>query len=173
MDALAGCTRVYEDHASGSSTDRPELRDLLAAVRSGDTIRVYSMDRLARSLTDLLALVQEFNAKGCTVVFVREAQTFKPEGADPMSRLMLGVLGAVAEFERAIIRERQAAGIAKAKAQGVYKGRAPVLVGAKAAEARQLLLEGIAKAEVARRVGVARSVLYEWLKTDDAVSAAA
>ncbi|CAB0732843.1 recombinase family protein [Corynebacterium diphtheriae] len=85
-----------------------------------------SMDRCARSLSDLYGIVDGLVGRGVSVVFLKEVQTYS-KGSSPVSRLMLGLLGSVAEFERAIIRERQAEGIAQAKARGVYKGRAPVL----------------------------------------------
>lgn len=120
------------------------------------------MDRLARSLVDLHTIVEDLVSRGVSVRFLREGQTYSAK-ADPIAKLMLGLIGSVAEFERAIIRERQAEGIAKAKARGVYKGRAKVLNEEQIAQARTWVGEGIPKAEVARRLGIGRTTLYKYL----------
>ena len=117
--------KVFTDKASGGSTNRPELDKLREHVREGDTIHVHSIDRLARNLNDLRQLIDEWRTNGIGVRFHKEGLTFNPDSeATPMDNLLLSMLGAVAEFERAIIRERQAEGIAKAKAEGKYKGGA-------------------------------------------------
>ncbi|PKZ40777.1 hypothetical protein CYJ76_11250 [Kytococcus schroeteri] len=107
-DAVGEPDRWFEDRCSGGSTNRPGLDALLAHVREGDEIAVTSMDRLARSVPDLYGLVDGLTARGVSVRFLKEGQTFEPGGASSMNRLLLGVLGAVAEFERSLIRERQA-----------------------------------------------------------------
>ena len=126
---LSGCgitfDKVYEDKASGGSTKRPELAKLMDYAREGDTIHVHSIDRLARSLDDLRKLVTDWNNKGITVRFHKEGLNFSADDNTPIAELMLNMLGAVAQFERAIIRERQAEGIAKAVLKGKYKGRNP------------------------------------------------
>ncbi|WP_426778806.1 recombinase family protein [Pseudomonas aeruginosa] len=114
--------KVFTDKVSGATTDRPELQNMLEYVREGDVIHVHSIDRLARSLVDLLALVQSLTAKGVHVRFNKENLLFTGE-SNPTQSLMLSIMGSVAEFERAMIRERQREGIAKAKEKGVYKGR--------------------------------------------------
>ena len=114
--------QTFTDKVSGSTVDRPELAQMLRSVRSGDTLHVHSIDRLARSLSDLLALVKDLTAKGVAVKFHKENLLFAGE-ADPMQELMLSLLGSVAQFERSMIRERQREGIAKAKEAGKYKGR--------------------------------------------------
>ena len=96
-------------------------------LRAGDQLIVVSMDRLARSLVDLHRLVDELTERGVSVKFLKEGQTYSLDST-PIAKLMLGLLGSVAEFERAIIRERQAEGIAKAKARGVYKFCQPVIL---------------------------------------------
>ena len=106
--------RTFVDRASGGDTQRPELEALLQFVRHGDTVVVHSMDRLARNLSDLLHLVQSLTARGVAVEFLKEHLSFTGEDA-PMATLMLSVMGAVAEFERTLIRERQREGIALAK----------------------------------------------------------
>lgn len=154
--------RVFTDTVSGSSTQRPGLDGALNYVRAGDQLIVVSMDRLARSLIDLHRLVDELTERGVSVKFLKEGQTYSLDSS-PVAKLMLGLLGSVAEFERAIIRERQAEGIAKAKARGVYKGRAKVLNEEQIAQAREWVGAGIPKAEVARRFGIGRTTLYKYL----------
>lgn len=126
---LSGCgitfDKVFEDKASGGSTNRPELAKLMDYAREGDNIHVHSIDRLARSLDDLRKLVTGWNKKGITVRFHKEGLHFTADDTTPIAELMLNMLGAVAQFERSIIRERQAEGIAKAVSKGKYKGRSP------------------------------------------------
>ncbi len=109
--------RVYTDHASGKDTERPQLEALLSFVRDGDTLVVHSMDRLARNLDDLRRLVQGLTRRGVRVEFIKENLTFTGEDS-PMATLLLSVMGAFAEFERALIRERQREGIALAQGRG-------------------------------------------------------
>lgn len=134
-------------------------------VREGDTLVVASMDRLARSVPDLYAIVEELNGKGVAVRFLKEGQLYDAH-SDATSQLMLGVLGVVAQFERALIRERQAEGIARAKARGVYD-RAPAMSKDEIQQARDLIALGVPKAEVARRLDVSRSTLYKYVVTPD------
>src|SRR5699024_10842778 len=154
--------RIFTDTASGSSTHRPGLDGALNYLRPGDQLIVTSMDRLARSLIDLHRLVGDLTAHDVSVKFIKEGQTYSLNST-PLAKLMLGLLGSVAEFERAIIRERQAEGIARAKERGVYKGRAKVLTDEQLAHAREWVGEGVPKAEVARRLGIARTTLYSYL----------
>lgn len=113
--------KVFEDKASGKSTDRPALQDMLGYVREGDTLHVHSIDRLGRSLIDLKTVVTELNARGVAVHFHKENLKFEAGTQNPMQTLMFDMLGAFAEFERSMIKERQREGIEKAKAKGVYK----------------------------------------------------
>ena len=154
--------RIFTDTVSGSSTQRPGLDGALNYVRAGDQLIVVSMDRLARSLIDLHRLVDELAERGVSVKFLKEGQTYSLDSS-PVAKLMLGLLGSVAEFERSIIRERQAEGIAKAKARGVYKGRAKVLNEEQVVQAREWVSEGVPKTEVARRFGIGRTTLYKYL----------
>ena len=154
--------RIFTDTASGSSTHRPGLDGALNYLRPGDQLIVTSMDRLARSLIDLHRLVGDLTARDVSVKFIKEGQTYSLNST-PLAKLMLGLLGSVAEFERAIIRERQAEGIARAKERGVYKGRAKVLTDEQLAQARVWVGEGVPKAEVARRLGIGRTTLYSYL----------
>ena len=151
--------KTFTDHASGKSTDRPELARALDYVREGDTLVVHSMDRLARNLEDLRRVVRELTAKGVAVEFVTERLTFTGDDS-PMSTLLLSMLGAVAEFERSMIRERQLEGIAIAKTKGVYKGRKPALTDDQAAELTRRLKAGEPVAALAREYGVSRQTVY-------------
>ena len=114
--------RVFTDYASGKDVHRPQLEQLLAFVRPGDTVVVHSLDRLARNLEDLRQMVSRWTHQGVRVEFLHEQLTFTGEGS-PMAQLMRSVMGAFAEFERALLRERQREGIALAKQRGVYRGR--------------------------------------------------
>lgn len=158
-EALVGADRVFEDNVSGKSADRPQLSEMVKYVRQGDTVRVASMDRLARNLDDLRRLVRDLTAKGVRVEFVKEGLTFTGEDT-PMATLLLSVMGAFAEFERSLIRERQAEGIAVAKAKGIYKGRSRALSDEQVAEATGRIAAGVPKAQVARDLGISRQTLY-------------
>jgi len=155
--------RVFTDKASGKDTKRPELERALAFVREGDTLVVHSMDRLARNLDDLRRLVQQLTKRGVGVSFVKESLTFTGEES-PMANLMLSVMGAFAEFERALIKERQREGIALAKQRGAYRGRKQALSAAQAAELRRRADAGEPKAAIARAFGISRETLYQYLK---------
>ena len=147
---------VFEDQCSGGSTDRPKLKEMLRFVRKGDTVHVHSIDRLARSLKDLLDLIEVLTERGVTVSFRKEGLKFTGE-KDPFQKLQLQMLGAVAEFERALIRERQREGIDKAKSAGKYRGRKPS-VSREAVAA--LLRQGVGPSEITRRLGVGRTTVH-------------
>ncbi len=161
-------TVTFTDKASGKNADRPQLQAMLAGNwPEGSTVVVHSMDRLARSLTDLLQLVEQLTGRGINVHFVKEAKTFRGgDSTDPMDMLMLSMLGAVAEYERTLIRERQREGIAKAKQRGVYKGRKRKLTDP--AQIQQIVAEATAlganKTHVAQRHGLSRQTLYKYLQ---------
>lgn len=121
------------------------------------------MDRLARSLDDLRRIVRDLTDRGVRVEFVKEGQTFTGEDS-PMANLLLSMLGAVAEFERALILERQREGIAIAKARGAYKGRRPSLSPPQAAELRARHAAGEPVAAIARDYGIARQTVYKYLR---------
>jgi DNA invertase Pin-like site-specific DNA recombinase len=158
--------RLFTDKASGKDTQRPELERLLAFVREGDTVVVHSMDRLARNLDDLRRLVQGLTQRGVRIEFVKESLTFTGEDS-PMANLMLSVMGAFAEFERALIRERQREGISLAKQRGAYRGRKKALSPERVAELRRRAAAGEQKAKLAREFGISRETLYQYLRTDD------
>ena len=158
---------VFEDKASGKDLKRPGWEAAEKYLRRGDVLLVHSMDRLARNLKDLLSTVESLNRKGVEVRFVRENLCFEPDAkANPMSRLMLSLLGAVAEFERALILERQREGVALAKERGAYKGRKRVLSGDQVEAIRSRLAGGVRLAQVAREMGVCRQTVYAYLKKD-------
>lgn len=155
--------RVFTDKASGKDTKRPELENLLGFVRSGDTVFVHSMDRLARNLDDLRRIVKLLTNRGVRIEFVKEHLTFTGEDS-PMASLMLSVMGAFAEFERALIKERQREGIALAKSKGSYKGRKKALSKEAMLKLRELIGAGVSKARVAREFGISRQTLYQYLQ---------
>ena len=162
---LAGLdlVKVFEDKASAKDQKRPQLVACLDYLREGDTLHVHSMDRLARNLDDLRQIVRELTARGVAVQFHKEALTFTGE-ASPMANLLLSMLGAVAEFERALIRERQAEGIAVAKARGAYTGRPPSLSPDQVAELRTRAAAGEKKAELARAFSISRETVYQYIR---------
>ncbi len=170
---------VFTDKCSGKDTKRPELERCLQYLRGGDTLYVHSIDRLARSLKDLQPIVEDLNRKdleavgeGVTVVFVRNGLTFSGSAkASPADRLLLQLLGAVAEFERELIRERQLEGIAKAKAAGRYKGRKSKLRAADLDALQDLQDGGTSIAELGRRYAVSRQTVYKLLARRAAAAA--
>jgi DNA invertase Pin-like site-specific DNA recombinase len=155
--------KTFTDKASGKDVHRPQLDALKAFAREGDTIIVHSMDRLARNLDDLRRLVQELTGRGIRVEFIKESLAFTGEDS-PMANLMLSVMGAFAEFERELIRERQLEGIALAKQRGAYQGRKKALSPKQAATLLQKVSEGHPKAKIAREYGISRETLYQYLK---------
>lgn len=118
-----GVERIFIDRLSGKNTDRPQLKEMMAFVRQGDTVVVESISRFARNTKDLLELVEQLTAKGVEFVSKKEAI----DTTTPTGKFMLTIFGAVAELEREYILQRQSEGIAIAKEQGVYKGRQPIV----------------------------------------------
>ncbi len=136
--------KIFTDKASGKDTNRPQLEAALSHVRSGDSLVVHSMDRLARNVEDMLRLVREMNDRGVSVEFIKENMSFTAGNDDPRSTLMFTMLSAFAQFERALIRERQREGIALAKAKGnVYRGRKPSLSPQQVSELRQQVTQPV------------------------------
>lgn len=154
--------KKFIDHASGKDTNRPQLQAALDYLRDGDVLVVHSMDRLARNISDLLHTVESLNRRGVVVEFVKEALTFTGDDS-PISRLMLTIMGGVAEFERAMIRERQLEGIAKAKEAGRYRGRQSTMTSAQVQAIRDRVAAGANKAALAREFGVTRQTIYNLL----------
>jgi DNA invertase Pin-like site-specific DNA recombinase len=154
--------RTFSDKASAKDRNRPAFQEMLAYVRDGDTLVVHSMDRLARNVVDLVQIVESLTHRGVHVEFVKERLTFTGEDS-PMSTLMLTVMAAFGQFERAILLERQREGIAMAKKRGAYKGRKRALDAAKVAELRARVGQGEKKAQVARDFKITRASLYNYL----------
>ena len=156
LEAL-GCEKVFSEQVS-SVAERARLAAALEYVREGDTLVVTKLDRLARSVAHLVEIVGELERKGAALKILDLGM----DTSTPTGRLMLTVIGAIAQFEREIMIERQREGIAAAKADGKYKGRAPT-ARRKADEIRKLAAEGIGKAEIARRLGVGERSIYRML----------
>jgi DNA invertase Pin-like site-specific DNA recombinase len=155
--------KLFTDKASGKDTQRPALDAMLSFAREGDTVVVHSMDRLARNLDDLRRLVQALTKRGIRIEFIKESLSFTGEDS-PMANLLLSVMGAFAEFERALIGERQREGIALAKQRGAYRGRKKALTADRATELRNRAAAGEQKATLAREFRISRETLYQYLK---------
>lgn len=153
-----GCTRIYKEQLSSVAAARPELEAMLDWVREGDEVVVTKVDRLARSVADLLNIIERIRAKGAAIYIGNLGRI----NGDPTGMLLLNVLGAIAQFERQMMLERQREGIAKAKSEGKYKGRAPT-ARAKAAQVRELAAQGVPKVEIARRLGLGERSVYRIL----------
>lgn len=155
--------KIFTDKASGKDTKRPQLDALLDFVREGDTVVVHSLDRLARNLDDLRRLVYQLTQRHISIKFLKENLVFTGEDS-PMSNLLLSVMGAFAEFERALIKERQMEGIALAKKRGAYKGRKPTLTSEQTQEIKKRIAQGEKKSSIAREFDISRETLYQYLK---------
>ena len=156
--------RTFTDKASGKDTNRPQLQELLQFVREGDEVFVHSMDRLARNLDDLRKIVKDLTSKGISITFVKEGLTFNSDEDSPMSNLLLSVMGAFAEFERSLIKERQREGIELAKKKGIYKGRSKSLSAEEIVLLNERVNAGINKSALAKEFGISRQTLYTYLQ---------
>lgn len=161
-----GVDKVFTDKASGKDTDRPALEALLEYVRESDTVVAHSMDRLARNLDDLRRLVKLLTGRGVRVEFIKENLVFTGEHS-PMANLLLSVMGAFAEFERALIKERQREGIALAKQRGAYRGRKQALSTEQITTLLKRATDGEPKTQLAREFGISRETLYQYLKRNE------
>ena len=155
--------RSFIDKVSGKSVDRPSLQEMLTYVRDGDTVIVHSMDRLARNVDDLRQIVKDLTAKQVKVKFIKEALEFTGEDS-PMSNLLLSVMGAFAEFERTLIKERQMEGIELAKKRGVYKGRKAALSDEQIILLKEQIALGNNKSDLAKELNISRETLYKYLR---------
>jgi DNA invertase Pin-like site-specific DNA recombinase len=154
--------KKFTDKVSGKDTNRPQLRAALEYLREGDVLVVHSMDRLARNLDDLRKIVSELTGRGVVVEFVREHLTFTGEDS-AMSKLLLSVMGAFAEFERALLKERQREGIAIAKQKGVYTGRKRSLTPEQVKALAVRIRKGEKRSALAREFGISRETLYQYI----------
>lgn len=162
--------RVFEEKISGATAERPQLQEMIAFVREGDTVYVASMDRLARSLKDLIEIVDELRKKGVGIVFLKENVRLSPTNqGNAMDTLILHVMGAIAEFERALIKSRQREGIELAKARGVYKGRKPTAASV-LEQIPGLKAQGVTQRMIAKRLGISESTVYRYLHAGTANS---
>lgn len=155
--------KCFTDKSSGKDTNRPQLKAMLNYVRDGDVVIVHSMDRLARNLDDLRKLVQRLTSERIKIEFIKENLIFTGEDA-PMSKLLLSVMGAFAEFERSLIRERQREGIALAKKKGLYKGRKPSLSKEQVKDLKTRVENGEKKSNIAKDFQISRETLYQYLR---------
>ena len=158
--------KIFTEKASGKSKDRPELTNCMNYAREGDTLYIYSMDRLARSLNDLQAIITELVTKGVIVQFIKEGRTYSKDSSDPLNGLLLGILGTFAEFERNIMLERQAEGIAHAKANGTKSGKPfgkQPLDLSRRAEATTLCNQGHNITTIASLMKLSRASIYKLL----------
>jgi DNA invertase Pin-like site-specific DNA recombinase len=156
----AGCTRIFSEQVSSVDAERPQLQAALQFLRDGDEFVCTKPDRLARSTTELLRIVEELAARGVRVRLL----SMNIDTSTATGKLLLTLMGAVASFEREIMLERQRAGIAKAKAEGKFKGRAPT-ARAKAAEVHRLVAAGCKPAEIMKLTNISRASFYRIAKS--------
>jgi DNA invertase Pin-like site-specific DNA recombinase len=152
LAALSGCDKLFQEKVSGAKDDRPQLKLMLEFVREGDSVVVTKLDRLARNTRHLLEIAEFLAAKTVTL----KIQNLGIDTGTPTGKLMLTMVGAIATFERELMLERQAEGIAIAKTKGKYKGRTPTAM-AKASEVQHLLSQNISKKKVAQKTGISLS----------------
>lgn len=162
LDGIA-TDRTFIDKASGKNIDRPQLEEMLQFAREGDTIIIHSMDRLARNLDDLRTLVRNLTSKGVDIQFCKEKLTFTNNDS-PMSQLLLSVMGAFAEFERSLLKERQREGIEIAKRKGKYRGRKRALDETQIKDLKARASAGEVRTNLAKEYGISRETLYSYLR---------
>ena len=156
----AGCEEIFSEQVSALG-QRDKLKEALRFVRRGDTLVVTKPDRLARSTTDLLRIVEDLDRRGVALIMLSMGGQ-RIDTRAPTGKLLVTMLAAIAEFERGLLLERQREGVAKARADGKYKGRQPT-ARARAAEVVKLADQGIQRAEIARRVGIGVASVYRTL----------
>lgn len=156
-----GCSKIFTDIASGAKSDRPGLEEALNYLREGDTLVVWKLDRLGRSLSHLLQIIETLSQRGIQFKSITDSAI---DTTTPSGQLMLSMIAALSEFERNLIRERTKEGLAVAKARGRKGGRRPVITDQKLKKAKQLIDKGLTVREAASAIGVGKSSLYEALK---------
>ena len=152
LNALSNCDKIFQEKISGAKDDRPQLQLMLEFVREGDSVVVTKLDRLARNTRHLLEIAELLSHKKVAL----KIQNLGIDTGTPTGKLMLTMVGAIATFERELMLERQAEGIALAKQKGMYKGRKPTAI-TKAKDAAPLLADGVPKPEVAKRLNISLS----------------
>lgn len=163
-----GVEEIYEDRVSGKNLDRPQLQEMLAFIRKGDTIIVHSLDRLSRNLSDLLKTVEALTQKGVSIHFLKEKLEFDAgKDASPTAKLMLQLVGAFSEFERSMIKARQREGIELAKARGVYRGRKRTVKPEQIETVEKQMALGVPLSVAAKKVGISRATVYRYLNPKD------
>jgi DNA invertase Pin-like site-specific DNA recombinase len=166
LDALraAGCDRIFEDRASGAKADRPGLAQALAFLREGDVLVIWKLDRLARSLPHLIETVNRLEIAGAGLQSLTEAV----DTTTPGGRLVFHLFGALAQFERDLIRERTRAGLSAAASRGRRGGRKPVVTAEKLIRAKALIAKGLTVREAASRLKIGKTALYDALAPESA-----
>jgi DNA invertase Pin-like site-specific DNA recombinase len=163
---LGELDKLFEEKLSGkSASDRPALLAMIDYARDGDTVRCHSIDRLARDLRDLQSIISQLNDKGVAITFLSENLTFSAGADDAFAKLQLQMMGAFAEFERNIIRKRQAEGIAKAQQRGVYKNRVRKTV-IDRDQVKALKSEGLSTYKIAERMNISRMSVHRILNLE-------
>lgn len=161
LAALAGCEKVFREKISGAKDDRPELQALLEFVREGDAVQVTKLDRLARNTRHLLEISEFLQSKGVALNIIN----IGINTATPTGKLMLTMIGAIATFEREMMLERQAEGIALAKLKGRYKGR-KATARSKSQEVIDMLARGLSKPEISRQLGIGITSIYRIIRVN-------
>ena len=154
---LGELDKLFEEKVSGSNAEREALNEMIDFVRQDDEVVVHSIDRLTRNLRDLQNIIETLNNKGVSIRFLSENLTFSTNVNDAFAKLQLQIIGSVAEFERNIIRKRQAEGIAKAKARGVYAKRGASI---NRERVKELQEEGLTITAIAREMDISRMSIY-------------
>ena len=157
----AGCSKIFTDVASGAKSERPGLDEALKYLREGDTLVVWKLDRLGRSLSHLLKIIESLSEKNIQFKSITDSAI---DTSTSSGKLMLTIIAALSEFERNLIRERTKEGLAVAKSRGRKGGRRPVITDQKLKKAKQLIDKGLTVREASAAIGVGKSSLYEALK---------
>ena len=163
LEALSGCEKVFREKISGAKDDRPGLQAMLEFVREGDSVQVTKLDRLARNTSHLLEISEYLQGKGVALNILN----IGINTATPTGKLMLTMIGAIATFEREMMLERQAEGIALARLKGKYKGRKATAM-CKSEEVRDLVKKGVSKPEISRQLGIGITSIYRIIRDKQA-----
>ena len=161
LDALSDCDVIFQEKESGASSERQELLRMIEYVRSGDSVKITKLCRLARNTKHLLEIVELFDSRDVSL----QVLNLGIDTASPTGRLMVTLIGAIATFERQLLLERQAEGIALAKEKGKYKGRKPT-ARAKQIQACELLAYGMSKSKVAKELDISLSSIYRIIRNE-------